>query len=317
MAPFSRIGVVVWFVALLALPLSEPALSQEREPRELGTIQNRIPLGQVGGELKTGSTDLAGEWGMRFFEEHEDRIPGPTIGEYMGIPLSEAGLAYAETFDPNDQGLPEFQCRSHSTPYQWRGAGPTIRIRKEISQAGGNGEGRQLFAYHISYTRPGDRVIYLDGRAHPPEPAPHFWSGFSTGTFEGNTLVIETSHLKQGSIKRNGVYYSDEAKVKEWLIRHGDFLTVVSSIQDPTYLTEPFLQSVTFKWEPHMEVEYFPCTVTQENSEDRTWHFLPGQNPYARELSQEEGIPYEATRGGAETMYPEYRKKLKQMMGSK
>ena len=32
-----------------------------------------------------------------------------------------------------------------------------------------------------------------------------------------------------------------------------------------------------------------------------------------REFSQEYGVPFEASRGGAETMYPEYRKKLKQM----
>jgi len=32
-----------------------------------------------------------------------------------------------------------------------------------------------------------------------------------------------------------------------------------------------------------------------------------------REFSEQYGIPFEASRGGAETMYPEYQKKLKQM----
>jgi hypothetical protein len=40
---------------------------------------------------------------------------------------------------------------------------------------------------------------------------------------------------------------------------------------------------------------------------------LPGTNTLIREFSQEYGVPFEASRGGAETMYPEYRKKLKQM----
>ena len=31
------------------------------------------------------------------------------------------------------------------------------------------------------------------------------------------------------------------------------------------------------------------------------------------EFSKEYGIPFDATRGGAETMYPEYREKLKTM----
>jgi hypothetical protein len=41
---------------------------------------------------------------------------------------------------------------------------------------------------------------------------------------------------------------------------------------------------------------------------------LPGTNSVVQEFSQEYGVPFEASRGGAETMYPEYRKKLKQMV---
>jgi hypothetical protein len=36
-----------------------------------------------------------------------------------------------------------------------------------------------------------ERTIYLDGRAHPPDTAPHTWSGFSTGVYEGNMLTIK------------------------------------------------------------------------------------------------------------------------------
>ena len=40
-------------------------------------------------------------------------------------------------------------------------------------------------------------------------------------------------------------------------------------------------------------------------------HYLPGTNPFVNELTKLYNIPVEAARGGAETMYPEYRKKLK------
>jgi hypothetical protein len=43
-------------------------------------------------------------------------------------------------------------------------------------------------------------------------------------------------------------------------------------------------------------------------------HHLPGQNPFLTEYATAHGIPAEAARGGAETMYPEYRKKLAAMM---
>ena len=35
-------------------------------------------------------------------------------------------------------------------------------------------------------------------------------------------------------------------------------------------------------------------------------HFLPGGNPWLTEFATRVGLPFEATRGGAETMYPEY-----------
>ena len=39
-------------------------------------------------------------------------------------------------------------------------------------------------------------------------------------------------------------------------------------------------------------------------------HHLPGTNPYLHEFADYYGLPYEATRGGAETLYPEYQKKI-------
>jgi len=38
-----------------------------------------------------------------------------------------------------------------------------------------------------------NRVIWMDGRTHPPEYAVHIWQGFSTGKWEGNILTIFTT----------------------------------------------------------------------------------------------------------------------------
>jgi len=40
---------------------------------------------------------------------------------------------------------------------------------------------------------------------------------------------------------------------------------------------------------------------------------LPGTNPYLEEFGRRYGVPIEATRGGAETMYPEYQQKVQKM----
>jgi hypothetical protein len=39
-------------------------------------------------------------------------------------------------------------------------------------------------------------------------------------------------------------------------------------------------------------------------------HYLPGQNPYLTEFAKKYNLPVEATRGGAETALPDFRKKM-------
>src|SRR5437764_8788572 len=101
--------------------------------------------------------------------------------------------------------------RSTLFPYttlfrSWRAQG-AMRITKEIDPIS-----RELVAYHTQYVRSLDRAIYMDGRPHPPDYAPHTWEGFSTGRFEGNDLVITTTHLKESYIRRNGPTMSDNVK---------------------------------------------------------------------------------------------------------
>ena len=60
--------------------------------------------------------------------------------------------------------------------------------------------------------------------------------GFSTGRWEGNHLVVTTTHLKQGWLRRNGVPESDQTTMVERFIRHDKYLTHVAIISDPVYL---------------------------------------------------------------------------------
>jgi hypothetical protein len=78
----------------------------------------------------------------------------------------------------------------------------------------------------------------MDDRPHPPGYAQHTWSGFSTGTYEGNALTVYTTHLKRGWIRANGMPQSHEATLTEHFIRHGDRITYLSVVNDPVYLAE-------------------------------------------------------------------------------
>jgi cyclase len=250
-------------------------------------------------------TDFSGEWAVR---NNED--PGqPPLGDYLGVPMNAAGRQRAETTAESIWGIPEYQCRPHSPPHQWRGVGGS-RFQKEIDPLT-----RELTAYHVQWWRSLDRVIYLDGRPHPPAWAPHTWTGFSTGEWVGNTLVVTTTHLKDGYLKRSGPQTSDMYTMTEYFTRHGDLLLTTEIIDDPIYLDEPFIQSTTHQLAPNTQLRLEPCTTSFDENGGSDPHFvphyLPGKNPFLSEwLEGKSWIPQVATRGGAETTYPEYRLKL-------
>src|SRR5258708_11925116 len=51
--------------------------------------------------------DFSGEWAPRFYEDQPERVPGPELGDYLGIPINEAGRMRGDTWDASVQTLPE------------------------------------------------------------------------------------------------------------------------------------------------------------------------------------------------------------------
>jgi len=251
---------------------------------------------------------LAGVWADRITEDSYERSGGPPLGDYQGIPLNDAGRMKADSHDHSEWSLPEFQCRPHPGPYQWRALGP-IRITEEIDPVS-----RELSAYYIEYLRGMQRPIFMDGRPRPPEWAPHSWSGFSTGKWNGNMLTVTTTHLKGAYLRRNGASFSDKSMMMEYITRHGNYLLVTMIITDPVWLEEPFIQTTNYELDPYTTLAYYPCTVSEENISTAVPHFLPGETEQLKDAA--DWIPMEATRGGAASTRPEYRQQLKQGRGS-
>ena len=255
----------------------------------------------IAGVPASAQVGLSGVWTDRITEDSYERSGGPPLGDYQGIPLNDAGRMKADSHDHSEWSLPEFQCRPHPAPYQWRALG-AVRISEDIDPVS-----RELRAYHLEYLRSMDRWIYMDGRPHPPAWAPHSWSGFSTGTWDGNMLVVTTTHIKGAYLRRNGASFSDKATLMEYITRHGEYLLVTMILTDPVWLEEPFIQTTNYELDPYTTLSYYPCTVSEENISKAVPHFLPGNNP---NLGADD-IPAPAARGGSETIYPEYRKQLK------
>ena len=249
--------------------------------------------------------DLTGTWSPRYQEDFSERVPGPELGDYTGLPLTEGARRYAETRDPAEISLPEEQCRVHISPYIYRG--PTnIAIWDERDPVT-----RELIAIkHRISTFDQERTIYMDGRPHPPAWAAHTWMGFSTGQWQGNMLVVTTSHIKKGWLRRNGVPESDLATLTEYFVRTGEVLTRISAINDPVYLTEPLVKSEEFVLNTQVVPQrswLFKCKSVVEvaRPEGQVPHFLPGKNPYLGDYRRKFGISEAAARGGAEFTSPD------------
>src|SRR5437016_7128065 len=71
-------------------------------------------------------------------------------------------------------------------------------------------------------------TIWMDGRPQPSTYAEHTRAGFTTGTWDGTTLVAYTTHIKAGFLRKTGPPNSDEATITWRFARHDDLLTVLA-----------------------------------------------------------------------------------------
>ncbi len=254
--------------------------------------------------------DIAGTWGTRIHEDIEDRRGGPEVGDYTGLPITEAGRFKADTWTATKWSVLEHQCEPHPADY-----GPnfsSLLIYKEIDT-----KTWETVSYkHVMGWMNPIRTIWMDSRPHPSANAPHTWEGFSTGEWHGDMLVVTTTHIKEAWVRRNGLPRSDQVKLTEYFMRNGNILTQVSIIEDPVYLTEPLVRSRDFELELGYQMTPYDCSYRDEVGlpSDFVPHILPGQNNYLTEFAERHGIPLEASRGGAETIYPEYMNVLNELL---
>jgi cyclase len=248
--------------------------------------------------------DLAGEWAPQYHEDQPERLPGPELGDYLGLPITAAARERADTWDASVQTLTEWQCRPHPSDYGSRGPG-NLRIWADIDPAT-----QDIVAWHTHIIwQAQERTIWMDNRPHPSPNAAHTWQGFSTGHWDGDMLTVTTTHLKEAYIRRNGTPRSDLATLTEHWIRHGNYLTLVSIVSDPVYLTEPFIRTTNWVLDLSQRLPPYPCDPEDEivRPEGVVPNHLPGTNPFLNEFAQRNHLPEQAARGGAATAYPEYR----------
>src|ERR1700741_1340185 len=136
----------IGLLALLALCLARPAWAQ---------------------------VDFTGEWAPLYHEDSPERLPGPGLGDYLELPINDAARMRADSYDADRISVvQEYQCRPHGADYAMRGLG-NICVWREIDPAS-----QRLIAFPLhSLAWASERTIWMDGRPHPGELAPHTWQG--------------------------------------------------------------------------------------------------------------------------------------------
>jgi hypothetical protein len=268
------------------------------------------------GRTASAQIDLTGAWAGVFHEDQPHRNPGASLGDYLGLPINESARAFGDAWSGSRMTVPEHQCQAHSVPYMERGP-LNMRIWDERDPMT-----EQLVAIHIDISNYQQRrIIWMDGRPHPSPNAEHTWMGFSTGEWQGDTLVVTTTHIKQEWLHngRNGLPQSDQATLTEHYFRHGNVLTQMTYLDDPVYLTEPLVKSTNMLLgvrEQQPQQLLYPCESVVEIADQKRGavpHYLPGENHNLEEFGKQFNIPFAATRGGTETEYPEYQLKLEEL----
>jgi hypothetical protein len=250
----------VAFVALAVAPV-------EAQIRMGGPAQTAAP-GRVEAPI-----DLTGTWVSVVTEDWIYRMLTPAPGDYMSMPVNDAGAAAADAWDLEADNAAGLQCKAFGaaglmrTPTRLQITWDddyTLRIEAD------NGTQTRLFEFSDQGRR-SLMSMMLDGADREPS-----WQGYSVADWEnplidrgvmfrlsrqsqaeaprGGVLKVVTTRMQSGYLRANGVPYSDEAILTEYFNRFTapmgeEWFVVTSIVDDPTYLNQPYVTTSHFRLE--------------------------------------------------------------------
>jgi hypothetical protein len=260
---------------------------------------------QVDERVTAGQVELTGSWAPLATEDvQNDSVPV----DYLGLALTDEGRTRALSYDESQKSMIERQCQGWGASYAVLGPFG-LRFSSQSDPTT-----KRIVSYTIDPWEDWmGMTIWMDDRPHPSEYALHTQAGFSTGRWEGGALAVRMTHIKAGFIRKTGVPLSDQATIDWRFFRHGTILTVLMVASDPHYLVEPAIVTKNFRLSQTPLDYRDPCVPGYEGREpgDSVPHFAPDRNPFVNEFVELYHLPRQAVLGYRDTLYPEYRKKIK------
>ena len=229
--------------------------------------------------------DLTGYWVAVVTEDWRHRMATPRKGDFESLPLSAEGRRVANEWNLEADNAAGQQCKAFGVGGLMRQPGrlhitwaddDTLKVEFDAgtqtrllelgaAQPPGGEPTWQGFSRAEWQRPPGGNSNPVraqignstgpiapggGGRGQRGGPAP------SAALTEGGALKVTTTDFRAGYLRKNGVPYSEAAKITEYFHRlpdtgSGDWLLVLTTVEDPRYLNDAFLTSTHFKREPN------------------------------------------------------------------
>lgn len=211
------------FIALASMACSPLAAQEERSPRDFTGFWSPAR------EQRPMDEDLMAKLPPETVVLDDASYVEFPAGEYGGLGVKPHALEAAENWDPSDAFKLQNVCATPSVIYTMQGPFPI-----EIHQTS------DVMVIKVEYFDQ-VRVVYMDGRDHPPEEAAHGNLGHSIGWWEGDELVVDTTHISASTITNNGLDHSEDVHFVERFKLSEDGQTLMSTqwFEDPTNLETP------------------------------------------------------------------------------
>jgi len=217
--------------------------------------------------------DLTGYWVSLVTEDWRFRMITPPKGDYASVPLNAAARMVADAWDPAKDEAAGEQCKAYGAPAIMRVPGRVhITWENDTTMRVDTDAGTQTRMF--KFAAAGGAAATSAASAGAPG-----WQGESVAVWEpsgggrgrgpvnGGSLKVVTTHIRPGYLRKNGVPYSANATVTEYITKVTEpdnvtqYLIVTTIVDDPQYLNQPFVTSTHFKkeadgvkWSPS------PCT---------------------------------------------------------
>jgi hypothetical protein len=200
--------------------------------------------------------DITGNWVSYVTEDWRFRMITPPKGDYTRVPLTPEGRKLADAWNPAADEAAGQQCKAY-------GAAAIMRVPARFRVTWHDEQTLRIESDAGMQTR----MLRFGG---PPAPRERTWQGHSIANWDlqARKLVVTTTNLRAGYLRRNGVPHSADARVTEYFVvtpvgPSEEALVVTTIVDDPRYLQRPFVVSSHFKrdtdpsrWSPA------PCVAT-------------------------------------------------------